>query len=147
MVFSPWMVQQRKPKWRQLPRRSVEHTASDTPINSISKVQAQSLASKIVATSDPQDLKKNRFAVMAEIMEEDTELLNSNEDIGVGNSFNNKDSIGPTMPMDCVPIGLPSALSTNFVKPKPKQRKSKTGGPVFKETKPLTPKPYHPTSP
>ncbi|GLT25263.1 hypothetical protein SLA2020_004040 [Shorea laevis] len=79
---------------------------------------------------------------MAEIMEEDTELPNSNEAIGVGNSSNGKDSVGPIMPMDFVPTRPPPTPSTNFIKPKPKQRKSKMGGPVPKETKPLAPKPY-----
>ncbi|GLT29390.1 hypothetical protein SLA2020_042620 [Shorea laevis] len=74
---------------------------------------------------------------MAEIMEEDTELPNSNEAIGAGNSFNGKDSIGPIMPMDFVPTGPPPAPSTNFIKPKPKQRKSKTKGQSLKKLSPL----------
>ncbi|GLT82854.1 hypothetical protein SLE2022_011870 [Rubroshorea leprosula] len=136
------MVQQRKPKRWPPFRRSIEHTVDDTPITSISKAQAQFPASKIVATSDPQDSKNNKFVVMAELMEEDTEPPNSNEAIGAGNSFNSKDSVGPIMPVDFVPTGPPLALSTNFIKPKPKQRKSKIGGPVPKELKPLTSKPY-----
>ncbi|GLT26187.1 hypothetical protein SLA2020_012700 [Shorea laevis] len=86
---------------------------------------------------------------MAEIMEEDAELLNSNEVIEpqmAGNSSKSKDSVGPTRPMDFTPIGPPPTPLTNFIKPKPNKRKTKTRGPVPKETRPPMPKPYQPPS-
>ncbi|GLT98461.1 hypothetical protein SLE2022_159650 [Rubroshorea leprosula] len=150
------MVQQRKPKRRQLPRRSIEQATSDTPINPlaiqtnqnhISKTQAQPSTSKIVGNFDSLESKNNRFTVMAEIMEEDAKLLNSNEVIEpemARNSSKSKDFVGPTMPIDFARTSLPLALSTTFIKPKPNKRKTKTGGPVPKETKPPMPKPYQP---
>ncbi|GLU03954.1 hypothetical protein SLE2022_211230 [Rubroshorea leprosula] len=156
MVFGPWMVQQRQPKWQQSPRHLVEQATSDTSINPleirsnqnhISKTQAQPSTSKIVGNFNSLESKNNRFAMMVEIMEEDAELINSkevNEPEMAGNSSKSKDFVGPTMPMDFAPTGPPPAFSTTFIKPKPNKRKTKTGAPVPKETKPLMPKPYQP---
>ncbi|GLT32895.1 hypothetical protein SLA2020_403390 [Shorea laevis] len=81
-------------------------------------------------------------------MEEDTELPNTElpnsnaEPVMAGALPQNTDFVGPTTPMDVTSIVPPPAPSTNFVKPKPKNKKAKTVGPLPKETKPSTPKPY-----
>ncbi|GLT39748.1 hypothetical protein SLA2020_139230 [Shorea laevis] len=82
---------------------------------------------------------------MVEIMEEDTDLQNlnlaSNSKL-VGVSSQIKDPMGPSMPMEIVTPKPPLAPSTSFVKPKPRKRKPTIGGPILKDTKALTPKPY-----
>ncbi|GLT49359.1 hypothetical protein SLA2020_229220 [Shorea laevis] len=155
MTFGPWMVQQRKPR-RQQPRpRPVEQSAGKaaTPPtvqisqNLVTKNQAQSSAPKIVANSSSHESRSNRFAVMAEIMEDETDLLNSNMVIDptlAGNSTQTTESSEHTMPMDITIPNPPPAPSTDFVKPKPRRRKTKSGGPVPKDPKPAVPKPYQP---
>ncbi|GKV48717.1 hypothetical protein SLEP1_g55521 [Rubroshorea leprosula] len=86
MTFGPWMVQQRKPRRQQQPCRSVEPLAGkptispkvQDPHKPVTKNQAQSLAPKIIANFGSHESRSNRFAVMSELMGEETDLLNSN---------------------------------------------------------------------
>ncbi|GKV42802.1 hypothetical protein SLEP1_g50169 [Rubroshorea leprosula] len=156
MVFGPWMVQQRRSKRRPPPRRQVAQTTCDSPPsppkisgsqNPSATKPAQSSPSKIVANIGSHESRKNRFAVIAAISEDDTDLLNSNKDKETqqaGIMPQPQDLVGSSTPMDVASSSPPPPPSTAFVKPKPKKRKAKTGGPVPKDPKPPTPKPYQP---
>ncbi|GKU91977.1 hypothetical protein SLEP1_g5773 [Rubroshorea leprosula] len=156
MTFGPWMVQQRKPRRQQQPRRSVEPSAGkptisrkvQDPHKPITKNQAQSLAPKIIANSGSHESRSNRFAVMSELMGEETDLLNSNmvtEPSLAGSLPQTEESTEQAKPMDINIPSPPPAPSTDFVKPQHKRRKAKSGGPIPKDSKPTIPKPYQPS--
>ncbi|GKU93401.1 hypothetical protein SLEP1_g6995 [Rubroshorea leprosula] len=145
MTFGPWMVQQRKPRRQQQLRRPVEQSAGTFPTPP--KIQDHHNSTTIIATSGSHESMRNRFEVMAAITEEDTALLNGNMVIEpplAGISSPIKDPTSHSMPMDIIPTNLPPAPSTAFVKPKPKKKKIKIGGPVLKDPKPVLHKPYQP---
>ncbi|GLT60148.1 hypothetical protein SLA2020_329290 [Shorea laevis] len=110
----------------------------------------------------------NRFAVMTDLMEEEIDLQNPNAIndpitsgmVGISPQTQNVviDSepemvsqpnsepqphplVGPHVSDN---TNLPPAPSTAFVKPKPKRKKNKSGGPVQKDTKLPASKPYQP---
>ncbi|GLT51811.1 hypothetical protein SLA2020_251930 [Shorea laevis] len=103
-------------------------------------------------------LRKNRFEVIADLMEEEVDLLglnNGKEMVRVGDSAPMDATVTPSPPIETListeahpgpsnsaqPIP-PPAMSTTFVKPKPSKKKTKVLGPIPKETKIIAQKPY-----
>ncbi|GLT99258.1 hypothetical protein SLE2022_167060 [Rubroshorea leprosula] len=89
MVFGPWMVQQKKQRRRSQPHRSAEQLTggdgSSQPLNTGNSNSVPSTSAKVVGldrrakSSAPTKSRTNRFEVIAEIMEEDSNLHISNK--------------------------------------------------------------------
>ncbi|GLT40958.1 hypothetical protein SLA2020_150530 [Shorea laevis] len=171
MVFGPWMVQQRKPR-RRIPASHSQAPAENKGLDQPAKVSASPLSipgssAKSGALDRDNGTKlshQNRFAVIEELMDEELELIGAHKDqpvVEVGNMANLKDGAAE---MDATPSQIveaqlpnptqhdatkqapipPPPLDNSFVKPKskPSKKKTKSIGPVPKETKTAAQKPY-----
>ncbi|GLT90122.1 hypothetical protein SLE2022_080720 [Rubroshorea leprosula] len=170
MVFGPWMVQQRKSRRRSQANFSQSQATNKSHIRSpeVPAVTEAGISAKTVAVTKhdrrygESNSQQNRFEVFAEVMDKETDLLHAlnGPHVLAGESSKVNEAVAP---MDAAPTPIPETLKStqtqngshqtmgptpppapSIVKPnaKPSKRKGKTLGPIPKDTKISTQKPY-----
>ncbi|GKV27878.1 hypothetical protein SLEP1_g36998 [Rubroshorea leprosula] len=136
MVFGPWMVQQKKQRRRSQPHRSAEQLTggdgSSQPLNTGNSNSVPSTSAKVVGldrrakSSAPTKSRTNRFEVIAEIMEEDSNLHISNK--GKDTSMEGSAPQDMTQPLITSPMDI--TLLPDHTAPQDVDAKARVGQPA-----------------